>query len=125
MVKIRVEDYEDFGLGDIYYGLISFISSYVNQNFDPLEVFVLDGNQQSKYAIAIDVMKESLKEILDYLKNNGEVYLPKLNKSVNINSINVEEQLAVEERCKEYIILRLNEYFTELNLQIDSHNRKM
>lgn len=125
MVKIRVEDYEDFGLGDIYYGLISFISSYVNQNFDPLEVFVLDGNQQSKYAIAIDVMKESLKELLEYLKKDGEVYLPKLNKSVNINSINVEEQLAVEERCKEYIILRLNEYFTELNLQIDSHNRKM
>ncbi|MDO4963354.1 MAG: hypothetical protein Q4E75_04575 [bacterium] len=125
MVKIRVEDYEEFGLGDIYYGLLSFISKYVNQNFDPLEVLMLDDNQQSKYAIAINVMKESLKEILDYLKNNSEVYLPKLNKSVNINSINVEEQLAVEERCKEYMILKLNKYFTGLNLQVDSHNKKM
>ena len=125
MVKIRIEDYEEFGLGDIYYGLLSFISKYVNQNFDPLEVLMLDDNQQSKYAIAMNVMKESLKEILDYLKRDGEVYLPKLNKSVNINSINIEEQLAVEERCKEYMILKLNEYFTELNLQIDSHNRKM
>ena len=105
MVKIRIEDYEEFGLGDIYYGLLSFISKYVNQNFDPLEVLMLDDNQQSKYAIARNVMKESLKEILDYLKRDGEVYLPKLNKSVNINSINIEEQLAVEERCKEYMIL--------------------
>ena len=56
MVKIRIEDYEEFGLGDIYYGLLSFISKYVNQNFDPLEVLMLDDNQQSKYAIAMKVI---------------------------------------------------------------------
>lgn len=125
MVKIRVEDYENYGLGDIYYGLISFISSYAIQNFDPLEDFTFDGNQQTKYATAVEIMKGSLKEILEYLKSGGKVYLPKFNKHVNINSINIEEQLAIEERCKEYIILKLNEYFTKLNIQADSHNKKM
>lgn len=125
MVKIQVEDYEACGLGDIYYGLISFMTSYVNKNFDPLEGFTFDGSSQTKYSIAMDIMKTSIKELLDYMKNKGEVYLPQYNKSVNIDFINMEEQLAIEERCKEYMILKLNEYFTELDLNINSHNRRM
>lgn len=113
-----------YGLGDIYYGLISFISSYVNKNFDPMEVLNLSDTKQSNYAIAIEIMKSSLKEIMDYLKNGGEVYLPQYNKSVNIETINIHEQLAIEERCKEYMIAKLNEYFNNMNLELNSNNRK-
>ncbi len=65
-------------------------------------------NNTSEYAIAVDTLKHSLKEILDYLKNAEEVYLPKLNRNVNLQTLNAEEQKALEERCKEYMLLCLS-----------------
>ena len=105
-IKIDVNDYIECGLGDIYYGLISFISEYANANFNPMEVFE---NGNSKYAVSITTMKGALKELLDYMKENGEVYLPSLNRKAKISTLNIEEQLALEERCKEYLIAKVNE----------------
>ena len=109
-IKIDVNDYTEYGLGDIYYGLISFISKYATANYNPLEILE---NGESKYAIAIVTMKETLKELLDYFKANDTVFLPSLNRKVNIRSLNIEEQLALEERCKEYLIARLNSNLEE------------
>ena len=105
-VKIDVNDYIEYGLGDIYYGLISFISSYVTQNYNPMEVLE---NENSKYSIAVTTMKYALKELLDYLKNVDEIYLPSLNRKVRISSLNMEEQLALEGRCKEFLISTLKQ----------------
>ncbi len=105
MVKMNIEDYEEYGLGDIYYGLITFISRYTQEKYNPMEIFE---NNTSEYAIAVDTLKYSLKEILDYLKNAEQVYLPKLNRNINLQTLNAEEQKALEERCKEYMLLCLN-----------------
>ena len=107
-VKINVDDYEPYGLGDLYYGLISFISDYVTKNYNPMEILTTG---ESEYAIAITVMKRTLKEILEILKRTNEIYLPSLNKTVNLNTLTVEEQLALEERCKECLILSLTDFF--------------
>lgn len=107
--KIDVNDYIEYGLGDIYYGLISFISKYATANYNPLEILE---NGESNYTIAITTMKEALKELLDYFKTNDTVFLPSLNREVNIKYLNIKEQLALEEKCKEYLIAKLNE---ELN----------
>ena len=114
-IKIDVEDYIQYGLGDIYYGLISFISNYVTQNYNPMETFQSDNSQ---YAFAVTIMKKSLKELLDYLKQTNEIYLPSLRRNINLKTLNIEEQLALEERCKEYLILKLNE---SLNKNLESH----
>lgn len=103
-VRINVEDYTECGLGDIYYGLISFIARHIEMNYSPRECFE---NGDSKYAIALVTMKSALKELLDYLKSTEEVYLPALNRSVSLSILTVQEQVALEERCKEYLILRL------------------
>ena len=104
--KIDVNDYIEYGLGDIYYGLITFISNYVTANYNSMETFETDN---SKYAVAVATMKGALKELLDYFKANGDVYLPSLNRKVKISTLNIEEQLALEERCKDYLIAKLNE----------------
>jgi hypothetical protein len=103
-IKINAEDYIEYGLGDIYYSLLTFISRYAAENYDPME-YIKNGT--SKYAITVTTMKDGLKEILDYLKTTTEVYLPALNKNVQLNTLTIEEQLALEERCKEYLILKL------------------
>lgn len=105
-IKIDVNDYIESGLGDIYYGLITFISKYVTSNYNPMELF---RTGESKYAVAVTTMKGALKELLDYFKANDDVYLPSLNRKVKISTLNLEEQLALEERCKEYLIAKLNE----------------
>ena len=104
-IKIDVNDYIDCGLGDIYYGLITFISNYVTTNYNPMEAFETG---DSKYAVAVITMKGALKELLDYFKSNDDVYLPSLNRKVKISTLNIEEQLALEERCKDYLIAKLN-----------------
>lgn len=105
-IKIDVNDYIESGLGDIYYGLITFISKYVTSNYNPMELFETG---DSKYAVAVTTMKGALKELLDYFKVNDDVYLPSLNRKVKISTLNFEEQLALEERCKEYLIIKANE----------------
>ena len=105
-IRINVDDYIEYGLEDIYYGLITFISKYVTSNYNPMEIFE---NEESKYAIAVTTMKGALKELLDYFKANDDVYLPSLNRKVKISTLNLEEQLALEERCKEYLIIKANE----------------
>ena len=114
-IKIDVNDYIQYGLGDIYYGLISFISHYVTQNYNPIENFQ---SNNSQYALAVIIMKRNLKELLDYLKQTDEVYLPMLNRKIKLSTLTIDEQLALEERCKEYLILKLNE---ALNKNLESH----
>lgn len=104
-IKINVDEYSEYGLGDIYYGLISFISDYVTRNYNPMDILQ---NGNSQYALAVTTMKSDLKELLDYLKTVDEVYLPSLNRIVRISSLNIDEQTALEQRCKEYLILKLN-----------------
>jgi len=65
-------------------------------------------NGNSQYALAVTTMKSGIKELLDYLKTVDEVYLPSLNRIVRISSLNIDEQTALEQRCKEYLILKLN-----------------
>ena len=38
-IKLDADEYVACGLGDIYYGLISFIGRYAQQNYDPFEIF--------------------------------------------------------------------------------------
>ena len=108
-VKIDVNDYSEYGLDDIYYGLLSFISQYVTANYNPLEVFE---NEKSTYAVAITTMKGALKELLDYFKSNDEIYLPSINKKVKISTLSITEKQAVEEVCKEYMVAKLNDALT-------------
>ena len=122
MPKIDAKNYETTGLGDIYYGLISFIGSYVSQNFDPMEALDLEENQKSTYALAVEIMKNALKELLEYLKSNSNVFIPSLNREVEINHLNVEEQVALEERCKEYMVEKLNNELK--NLKGENQNIK-
>ncbi len=103
--KIDVNDYVEFGLGDIYYDLISFIGRYVNDNYDAVEMLRTDNYE---YAIAVDTMKSALKELLDYFKTHDDIYLPALDRKIKISTLNVKEQAALEERCKEYLIAKLN-----------------
>lgn len=120
-IQINAENYIPYGLGDIYYGLISFISSYVNQNYNPMEVFQ---NDNSRYAVAISTMKESLKELLDYLKVNDEIYIPSLNRNIKISTLTSNEQLALEERCKEYLVAKLNYVFSnEMETPVSNKTR--
>jgi len=104
-VNINMETYNEKGFGDLYLSLISFIGRYAEENFDPLEVFQ---NEVSNYALAIIEMKKSLKAILDYLITVDEVYLPSLNRNVKLKSLTFEEQIELEKRCKEYILINLN-----------------
>lgn len=104
-VRLNSDDYESCGLGDVYYGLISFIGRYAEQNYSPTEIF---DNGISKYSVAIITMKSSLKILLDYLKEADIVFIPSLNRNINLKSLNVQEQLALEERCKEYLLKNLN-----------------
>ena len=53
-IKIDVNDYIEYGLGDIYYSLISFISKYVTTKYNLTEIFQ-DGDL--KYAVAVATMK--------------------------------------------------------------------
>ena len=99
--KIDISDYTNYGLEDLYYELITFVSKYANQNYDPLEILQ---NDSSKYAFAISTMKAGIKELLDYLKTVEEIYFPKLNRTVRLNSLTIEEQSALAERCKEYLV---------------------
>ena len=115
-VKINVDDYVEHGLGDTYYGLTSFMSRYVTENFDPMEVFE---NDKSKYATAVSLMKSRLKDVLDYLKDNDEVYLPELNRNVKISSLTLEEQKALERRCSEYLIQNMDNI---LNNDLENQN---
>ena len=105
MVKINVEDYEEYGLGDLYYGLITFISRYAPKKYNPMEIME---KNTSEYVMAVNTLKYALKEILDYLKTANEVYIPKLKRSINLKYLNSEEQKELEERCKEYMLLCLN-----------------
>ena len=120
-VKINIDYYIEYGLGDIYYGLINFISKYVTDNYNTMEFFK---NGESKYAVAIATMKSALKELLDCFKRNDEVYLPSLNRNVKISNLNVGEQLALEERCKEYLVTKLNETLGE-NLEAQTSHKKI
>ena len=104
-IKLNADDYVSCGFGDIYYGLISFIGRYAEQNYSPIEIF---GNGISKYKTAITTMKFSLKTLLDYLKTTDTVFIPSLNRNINLNLLNQEEQLALEERCREFILENLN-----------------
>ena len=115
-MKINIDDYEEFGLGDLYYTLISFIANYA-QKYKSFENFETG---ESKYATTIEIMKSSLKELLDYLKTVDEIYLPSLNKNVKLSTLNQKEQLALEERCKEYLVLKLSEVMNE---NIDSKTK--
>lgn len=103
--KIDVAKYTESGFGDLYYGLISFIGRYAGQNFD---LFEINQDGVSQYATAVVEMKRSLSTILDYLTRVDEVFLPSLNRNVKLNCLNIEEYTALEERCKEYILLELN-----------------
>lgn len=85
--------------------LLSFIGRYAEQNYSPIEIF---GNGISKYKTAITTMKFSLKTILDYLKTTDTVFIPSLNRNINLNLLNQEEQHALEERCREFILENLN-----------------
>ena len=104
-IKLNAEEYVSCGLGDIYYGLISFIERYAEQNYSPIEIF---DNGTSKYRTAIITMKSSLKTLLEYLKTTDTVFIPSLNRNINLNLLNQEEQLALEERCREFILENLN-----------------
>ena len=106
-VKINTDDYLEYGLGDIYYGMISFIGKYVNENYDPLEVFELPNGYQSKYALAMDTMKVSLKELLDYFKLHDEIYLPNVGRKIRISNLNIEDQKDLEECCKDFMLMNL------------------
>ena len=103
-VRLNSDDYKSCGLGDVYYGLISFIGRYAEQNYSPIEIF---DNGTSKYRTAIITMKSSLKTLLEYLKESDIVFIPSLNRNINLKSLNVQEQLALEERCKEYLLKNL------------------
>lgn len=111
MTKINIEDYKGLGLDDFYYGLISFVGHYVNSNFNPMEVLSLDDNLQSDYSLALDTMKLSLKQFLDYLKDNKEIYIPSLERNVNIDNISKEELIELENICKQYMFTNLNYVF--------------
>lgn len=104
-IRLNADEYVSCGLGDIYYGLISFIGRYAEQNYSPIEIF---DNGVSKYKTAITTMKFSLKTLLDYLKTTDTVFIPSLNRNINLNLLNQEEQLALEERCREFILENLN-----------------
>ena len=104
-IKLDIDEYESCGLGDIYYGLISFIGRYAEQNYSPIEIF---DNGISKYSTAIITMKSHLKTLLDYLKETDSVFIPSLNRNINLKTLNQEEQFALEQRCKEYLIENLN-----------------
>lgn len=104
-VRIDIDEYTACGLGDIYYGLLSFIERYIMQNYNFSKVSY---NGVSEISIAIKTMKSSLKALLEYLKNVDTVFLPSLNRNINLKTLNQEEQLALEERCKEYLLENLN-----------------
>lgn len=112
-VKINVDEYSELGLGDIYYGLLTFIERYAMENYNPMEIF---GTDTSQYATVITTMKSGVKELLDYLKKMDEVYIPSLNKSVKLSTLTMQEQLALEERCKEYLIAK-TDYVLNGNLE--------
>ena len=118
MDKITTEDvknYEKAGLSDLYYGLISFIGQYATQNFNPLAGFNFDNNSQTVYAIAINTMKQSLKELLDFFMQNKVLYIRSLGRNIDINLLNVEEMLALEEQCQEYIVIKLKEKLPDVD----------
>lgn len=106
-VKINVDDYSDYGLGDIYYGLISFIGRYANENYSPLDTINMPEGYQSNYAMAIDTMKGTLKELLDYFKSHDEIYLPNVQRKVRISTLSVQDQKALEECCEYLMITNL------------------
>ena len=105
-IKINIDDYKEHGLEDIYYSLMSFASQYVTTHYDPMETFK---KEESQYAVAFITMKTGIKEILDYLRDNDEVYIPSLNRNIKFSTINFEELVALEERCKEYLLLKLEQ----------------
>lgn len=106
-VKLNPDEYIINGLGDIYFSLISFIGNYVEKNYNPFDI---DDKNNSEYANVLISMKKSLKEILDFLIITDEVFIPSLNRTVNLKKLNIIEQKALEERCKEYILIRLSYY---------------
>ena len=123
--KLNIKQYEQNGLGNLYYGLISFIGRYVEQNYNPTEIFK---GGYSYYAMAVIEMKKSLKELLNYLLAANEVFLPSLNRNVKLKNLNTKEQIALEDRCKEYILLNLNktmeQYAEKLNCNNNGKSRK-
>ena len=58
-------------------------------------------------------MKDSLKTLLEYLKDADTVFLPSLNRNINLKTLNQERQLALEARCKEYLLQNLNAVMTQ------------
>ena len=124
IVRIKIEDYQGYGLDDLYYGLISFISKYATANFDPMENLDISSDNLSTYAFAINNMKTSIKAMLDFFKETREVYIPALNKKISLDSMNMEEQLALEKRCQEYIITTLNQSLEERQLAINDEIHK-
>jgi len=103
--KLNIEEYISCGFGDIYNSLISFIGRYIEQNYNPFEI---SSNGVSNYSTAIRTMKASLKVLLDYLKAADTVFIPSLNRNINLKLFNIDEQRALEDRCKEYLLLNLN-----------------
>ena len=100
-VRLDIDEYTACGLGDIYCGLISFIQRYAIQNHNSFEGVY-------NYSIIMKTMKASLKILLDYLKTADTVFIPSLNRNIDLKTLNQEEQLALEARCKEYLLQNLN-----------------
>lgn len=108
-IKLNIDEYESCGLGDIYRGLITFIERYIMQNYNFSKISYNGfSNGISEISIAIRTMKTSLKVLLDYLKESDIVFIPSLNRNINLKTLNQEEQFALEQRCKEYLLENLN-----------------
>lgn len=123
-VKINVDDYINYGLGDIYYGLISFIGRYATKNYDPLDTLNLPEDHQSKYALAIDTMKGTLKELLDYFISQDEIYLPNVERKIRISNLNVEDQKDLEDCCKYFILMNLKAVMKQNQIYSDKQGIK-
>jgi len=114
--KLNIEEYVSCGFGDIYCSLITFIQRYAIQNCSSSNISY---NGISEYSFAIRSMKASLKVLLDYLKEIDTVFIPSLNRNINLKLFNIEEQKALEERCKEYLLQNL---YIVMNQELEEKN---
>ena len=110
---MKLEDYEQFGLSDIYLHSISFISNYVVQNYDPMEVFNVEEGSESDYAFAQRKMKEAAKAILDEIKKSKQIHLNTIDKTFDLSNMNIQYQNILEKEIDDALISYVNKCFEE------------
>ena len=110
---MKLEDYETYGLSDIYLHSISFISSYVVQNYDPMEVFNIKEGSESDYAFAQRKMKEAAKAILDEIKKTKKIHLNTIDKTFDLSNMTIDDQAILEKEIDNALVAYVNECFEE------------